>query len=95
VTSALRIVCEEVILDRFPRDDIARVSPVSVEASIKLHGLFGRQWRFIAFLRDTFPQSLNKFYSLCERKALYRVHKIRTHERSLDGDGEEDKPIPR
>jgi hypothetical protein len=67
---------------------------VGFDAPINFSGLFGRNGGLIAFLGDAFPQSLDNLYSLCERKALYTVHEVRTHVSSLDVDDQEDKRIP-
>jgi hypothetical protein len=84
----------EVFLDRLPRYDVVRVSPVRFDAPIDFSGLFGGKEGLIAFLSQAFPQSLDNLYSLCERKALYSVHEVRTHVSSLDVDDQEDKRIP-
>ena len=52
---------------------------MGIQASIKFTCLFGRERRFITFLRDAFPQDIDQFYSLCERKALYGINQVRTH----------------
>ncbi len=63
------------------------------QPSIKFGRLCRREWRFISVLREAFPESFDKFYSLGKRKPFCSVHKIRAHAASLDADDLEDKRI--
>ena len=56
-----------------------RVPPMGLQTSIKFSCLFERERRLIAIMGDAFPERLDKFYSLCERKALYSIYEVRTH----------------
>ena len=52
---------------------------MSLLPAIKFGRLLHGELRFIAFLGDAFPESLDKLDSLSKRKTPRRFYEIRTH----------------